>query len=114
VAATKPVSQSMKFFIPGVQRAQSEAVYKALFDTAKDQLRTPISPKRILSVRYIHDKREVVLKIGEPHPQNYRYVVMAIFESQPHIVVTQSSSAKPGPTFMVNSAEITEVTEFEE
>jgi hypothetical protein len=102
----------MKFFVPGVSSARTEATYQELFEAAKSQLRTSITPKRIFSLRYIHDKRTRVVTVGETHPEYHRYRILAILESQPHIVLTQDRGGKAGPTFMVNTTEITEVVEF--
>jgi hypothetical protein len=104
----------MRFFVPGISNPQAEAAYRALYEAAKDQLRTPITAKRILSLNYVHDKQAVCVRVGEAHPEQYRYRVVAILESRPFIVMTQSLTGSPGPTYMVNSAEITEVTEFED
>jgi hypothetical protein len=103
----------VKFFVPGVPSTEAEAAYRALCDSAKEQLRTQITSKRIMSLRYVHDKRTLRLEVGEVHPEQYRYRVVAILESQPHIVMTQGSEGHSGPTFMVNSSEITDVTEFD-
>jgi hypothetical protein len=103
----------MKFFVPGVSDAQAEVAYQALFEAAKDQLRTTITPKRIYSLRYLHDKRRLRAVVGEVHPEHPRYKILAILESQPYIVMTQGPDGKHGPTIMINSAEITEAIEFE-
>ena len=103
----------MKFFVPGTSAAHSETAYRTLFDAAKDQLRTPISEKRIFSLRYIHDKRTVSIEVGEPHPHHPKYQILAILESHPHIVLTRDRLGKHGPTIMVANAEITEVVEFD-
>jgi hypothetical protein len=81
--------------------------------TAREQLRTAITPKRIRSLKYVHDKRIVAIEVGAAHPAHPRYTILAIFESQPHIVVTQASTGQPGPTIIVASNEITELTEFD-
>jgi hypothetical protein len=103
----------MKFFIPGIPTQQAETTYRSLYDTAKEQLRTPITEKRIFSLRYIHDKRPVSVVVGESHPHHPRYLILAILESQPHIVMTQSKDGKHGPTIMVANTEITDVVEFD-
>jgi len=103
----------MKFFIPGVPDHGVEAAYQALYDTAKAQLRTPITPRRIFRLEYVHDKRNRHLAVGEAHPEHHRYQILAILESKPYIVMTRDLSGEIGPTFMVNGTEITDVTEFE-
>src|SRR5690242_6655494 len=106
-------NQSMKFFMPGIDAAQAETAYKSLYDAAKEQLRTPISSRRIFSLRYIHDKRPLNVVVGESHPHHPRYLIMAILESQPHIIMTQGPDGRHGPTIMVANAEITDVVDFE-
>lgn len=103
----------MKFFVPGITNAHAETAYSTLFDGAKDQLRTPITEKRIYSLRYTHDKRQVSVVVGESHPHHPKYQVLAILESHPHIVLTRDRAGKHGPTIMVANAEITEVVEFD-
>lgn len=103
----------MKFFIPGVPDAHVETAYQSLFDAAKDQMRTPITPKRIYSLDYSHDKRRLRATVGESHPEHSKYRIVAILESQPHMVMTQGLGGGHGPIILVNSSEITEVTEFD-
>jgi hypothetical protein len=102
----------MKFFVPGIVASQSEAAYEALFKTAREQLRVPITPKRIYRLEYVHDKRRITIQVGEFHPAHPRYIILAILESRPHIVITRTATAEPGPTIMVASNEITEIIEF--
>ncbi len=102
----------MRFFIPGIPDHEAVAAYDALSLSAHDQLRTSITPKRIYSLKYIHDKHPITVRVGESHPDHTRYNIIAIFESQPHIVITQTAAGQPGPTIMVASHEITEIVEF--
>ena len=103
----------MNFFVPGTPGAQAEVAYQLLIESAKEQLRTTITPKRIHSLSYVHDKHRLRVTVGDQHPEHHRFKVLAILESQPHIVMTQDPDGKPGPTIMVTTAEITAITEFE-
>ena len=103
----------MKFFVPGFNDGQAETAYQSLFDSAKEQLRTAITPRRIFSLQYVHDKHVLKVVVGETHPDHPRNTVLAILESQPHIVMTKNTNGRPGPTIMVASHEITDVTEFD-
>jgi hypothetical protein len=110
-AASKAIA--VKFFIPGIPDTQTETTYKSLYDAAKDQLRTPITDKRVFSLRYIHDKRAVNVVVGEAHPHHPNFVILAILESQPLIVVTQARNGQSGPTIMITNAEVTDMVEFD-
>lgn len=104
----------MKFFVPDTADSLSEATYKALFTSAREQLRTSITPKRIYRLEYIHDKHQIAVQVGGTHPDHPHYTIVAILESQPHIVMTRTSAGQPGPTIMIASHEVTEVVEFAE
>lgn len=85
--------------------------YEALVASAHDQLRLKITDKKIQSITYLHDKRRWHVEVGQSHPEYRRYTVVAIFESTSYIVMTQGPTGQPGLTVMVNSAEITDITE---
>ena len=103
----------MKFFVPEIPNSHAELAYKSLADSAKSQMRIAITPKRIYGLRYVHDRRPVRVVVGGSHPEHPGYMILAILESQPHIVMAQSLRGGSDLTILVNTAEITEVTEFD-
>lgn len=102
----------MKFTVPGAKPADAEAAYQAIIDEVKDQLRIPIGTRRIASIRYLHDKRRYLAKVGGLDPQQGRYQVVAILEAKPHIIYTRTEAGGQGLTMLVNSDEITEIIDF--
>jgi hypothetical protein len=103
----------MKFFVPEVPDSHAEVAYTSLSDAAKSQMKTTIAPKRIYGLTYVHNKRQFGLVVGGPHPEHLGYMVVAILESQPYIVIAKSTRGGSGITILVNNTEVTEVTEFE-
>ena len=103
----------MKFFVPEVPQAQVEHAYSSYIDAAKSQMKTAITPKRIYGLKYIHDKRQRHLVVGGSHPEHLGHIIMAILESQPYMVVTQSLRGGGGLTVLVSGSEVTETIEFE-
>jgi hypothetical protein len=103
----------MKFFVPQAQPSEYEATYQAICGVVKDQLRTPLSERRIFSLSYTHDKRRFRAEVGQLDPQQGRYEVLAIFESKPHIIFTRAQNGGHGVTILVSSDEVTAVEEFD-
>jgi hypothetical protein len=104
----------MKFFVPQSKRGQSEPSYQNLFDLLKDQLRMPLTPRRIFSIDYTHDKKQWHAEVGKLEQQERRYEILAIFESAGvYIIVTQAKNGNPGVKILVSKDEVTDVKDFD-
>jgi hypothetical protein len=78
----------------------------------KYQFNWKATERRILSLSYLHDRRKVVARVGEREQFEHHFEVVAIFEAGMYLVVTRLPNGKPGPTIVVNTAEVTEVVDF--
>ena len=103
----------MKFFIPNTKPSEAEAAYASLVNVVKDQLRIAITPRRIYGMHYVHDKKRLHVQVGSMDPQQGRYVVCAILESKPYVVVTRTESGQDGLTMLINGDEVTSIDEFQ-
>ena len=79
----------------------------------KDQLGWKLTDRRIYSLHYLHDKKESFLQVGEVEPQERRYQVMAIFESNAYIVFTRTPDGYSGTTILVDKTEVIAAVDFE-
>ena len=102
----------MKFFVPRTKASEYGASYESIISVVKDQLRTPITERKIFSINYTHDKKRLRAEVGGLDPQMGRYEVCAIFESKPHIIFTRTEKGEPALTILVNSDEVTAVEDF--
>ena len=103
----------MKFFLPSTRGAQAEIAYAEIVELMRKQLRWPITPRRIRSLEYTHDKRKYALEVGELDGQEGRYIVTAILESSQYIAYTRSPSGEPGVIILVSPDDVTLVEDFE-
>lgn len=104
----------MKFFIPHVSEAYYAQTYEGIIDAVKEQMRVPVTARKIYRLDYVHDKKQLRAEVGKLDPQQGRYEVFAILESRPYIVFTRLSNGGAGLTILVSNDEITEVVDFEE
>ncbi len=102
----------MKFFVPRLESSEYEEAYKNMRDAVIEQMRTRVSERRIRSISYTHDKKRYVATVGEILPTNERFEVMAVFESKPFVIYTDSTMGGRGVTVLVNQDEITAMEEF--
>jgi hypothetical protein len=103
---------TMKFFVPQTEASEYETAYQGILRAVKDQMRMPITERRIFSISYVHDKKKFHADVGGLDPQQGRYEVLAILESKPHVIFTRAENGDPGLTMLVNSDEITDVEDF--
>lgn len=103
----------MKFFVPGYTKGKAEAGYNDLLEHIKDQLRTPITPRRIFSISYTHDKKPYHIEVGKFEQQENRYEVVAIFESSVFIAMTRNKTGVQGIKILVSKDEVTDVKDFD-
>jgi hypothetical protein len=103
----------LKCFIPQVPRTKYEETYEEIAKSVKEQMRTSITPRRIYSLDYVHDKKRCHAEVGMVDPQQGRYEVVAIFESKPYIVYTRSANGSHGLTILVSGDEITTIKDFD-
>ena len=102
----------MKFFVPQFPSTQHELAYASLLDVVKDQMRTKVTDRRIHAIKYVHDKKRLVARVGGLDPQQGRFEVLAIFESTPFAIMSRTKSGRDTVMILVNSAEVEEVEEF--
>lgn len=103
----------MRFFIPSTKKSEIDLVYQGMVDFLKDQLRVVISDRKIFSITYIHDKKEILAQVGQLDQKGGRYEIMAIFESNPYIIYTQGKDGGNGVTILVDKNEIAAVKDFD-
>jgi hypothetical protein len=103
----------MKFFVPDTSPKDCQSVYEDINKLLKDQLKTPITDRRIYNLSYRQDKKDWRLQVGELDQREARYQVQAIFESKPYIVVTKGRRGGIGPTILVDADDVTAVEEFD-
>lgn len=103
----------MEFFIPETKPSQTEAVYTGMMEALKEQLRWPITPRRIFKLKYIHDKKPWQAEVGQLERQGNRYQILAIFESNCYIVFTRDTDGSHGVTILVNKDEVTDIEDFQ-
>lgn len=102
----------MHFFIPHTRKTEHETVYNGITDIVKDQLKVQITPRKIFSINYIKDKKEVSAEVGKLEHHG-RYVILAIFEANPFVIFTQTTSGDRGITLLVGKETVTAITEFD-
>ena len=103
---------AVRFFIPSIKKSELESTYTDMIAAIKYQFNWKVTDRRIVSLTYLHDRRKVTARVGEPEQFEHHYVVVAIFEAGNYLVVTRSPNGKPGPTIVVNTAEGSEVVDF--
>lgn len=103
----------MKFFIPHVSPADTEAVYAKIKATLHSQLRLPIEDRRIQSLSYTNSRKRWVAEIGELEQQERQYEILAILDAKQYIVFTRSIRGGSGPIILVDKDEVTAVVEFD-
>lgn len=103
----------MKFFVPQVPQAQYQTTYDGIAKSVKEQLRIPITGRKIFSLDYAQGKKKWHAEVGQLDPQQGRYEILAIFEAKPHIVFTRAPGGGQGLTILVSNDEITGVQDFD-
>lgn len=88
-------------------------MYGQTRDLLKEQLRWPITDRRIASLRYVHDKKVCTATVGQLENQNHRYEIVAIYESSLYIVYTRAPNGAAGVTILVAKEEVTDVEDFD-
>jgi hypothetical protein len=78
----------------------------------KYQFNWKATERRILSLSYTRDRRNIVARVGEREQFEHHFEVVGIFEAGMYLVVTRLPNGNPGPTIIVNTAEVTEVIDF--
>jgi hypothetical protein len=104
----KPV----KFFVPEATPHEAEGVYALARAALTDQLRWPITDRRVFRLDYVHDKKSRSVEVGGLEAQSRRFIILAIFESSVYIVHTRAVNGGAGVTILVSKDEVTEVTDF--
>jgi hypothetical protein len=103
----------VKFFIPQTKKSEYDKQYQAIIATLKDQLRWPITDRRIYSLEYVHDKKNFKVEVGKLDPYEQRYEVVAILESSTFLVFTRTKDKGVGVTILVNPQEVTGIVNFD-
>lgn len=103
----------MQFYVPLATKRQQEDVYTAIVKLFEDQMRWTVQPRRIQSLKYLHDKKHYTAEVGKMDPSEGRYQVMAILESNYFVVYSRAAGGEHGTSILVNKSEVYELTEFE-
>jgi hypothetical protein len=102
----------MRFFVPQARGPEQEQTYQSIIAALKDQLRWPISPRRIYSIQYHHDKKTYAAAVGTLEPLENRYEILAILESNFYLIFTRLPNGAHGVTILVSKDEILEIEDF--
>lgn len=100
--------------MPQVERRDSETEYQKILAALKSQLGWKFTDRRLHNLHYLHDKREYEMQVGELEPQERRYQVMAIFESNAYVVFTRTPDGFSGTTILVDKTEVLAAVDFDE
>ncbi len=103
----------MKFFVPQAKKSEQEATYQAISEQIVEQMRWTIAPRRIYSLKWLHDKKQYSAEVGQLEHNENRYTIMAILESNAYLIFTRGKNGAPGTTILVNKDEAYDVVEFE-
>lgn len=103
----------MQFFVPQAKKRDYETTYEGLIDIAKDQLRWPVTSRKIFRIEYISHKKPFIAEVGRLAPAEHRYEIVAILDSTVYLVVTKAIDGGPGITILVDKSDVTSVIEFD-
>lgn len=104
----------MKFFIPNMQDKpeESEKIYKAIKDFAKETEGWDSTGRRIFRISYHHNGKLYNAEVGKINNVNHEPVV-AILESTTYLICTPNRGVIRGEPILVGSEEITSIEDFE-
>ena len=114
VAELEHTSSTTKFFIPHVPGGQRDGVYGDIVAAVKDQLKCPITERRIARLVYRNGRRMLTAAVGSQEQMEGHYEVVAILESKFYVVVTKSSNGAAGPCILVDAGDVAVVESFKE
>lgn len=106
------ITQNINFFVPHTQTRDYETSYEALKTAVKYQMGWPVADRRIESLTYTSNKKQLTAKIGEVGEYEHQYFVVAILESAKYIIVTKTQSDLAGPTVLVDTKDVVEIRDF--
>ena len=103
----------MKFFIPTAKEDQdAQNIYEATKKFAKETSLWNITDRKIYSIRYVHEGKEYVAKVGQIEPRTKEHVI-AILESNAFLVCTTHRGVLGGEPMLVGHEEIRSIEDFE-
>jgi len=103
----------VQFFLPQVEKDDTEESYRAIKDALLRQLRLPIQDRRVFRLHYVNSKKKWHAEVGQPEQQERRYQILAIFESRQFIIFTRTNQGDSGPVILVDKDEVVEAEDFE-
>jgi len=112
VKTTVKVIREVSFFIPHIKRHNFESAYESIKSAIKYQMGWNVTDRRIESLSYTSGKRKFTAKVGEFGMIEHRHEVAAIMEAALYLVVTRTKSGEPGPTILVDTKDVIEITNF--
>jgi len=103
----------VKFFIPAEDNPEkAEGLYQAIKKFAQQNMAWEITDRRIRSIRYRHERKDLVATVGEPEPRTGEPVI-AILESTTFLVCTPNRGVLRGMPIMVGKHEVFTSEDFE-
>jgi hypothetical protein len=103
----------MKFFIPAAKNEeQTENVYAAIKEFAKENLKWNIQNDRIYSLQYRHNGREYIATVGDTETFTHD-TVLAILKSNTYLICTVNRGGLRGEPILVGYEEVLDITYFD-
>ena len=103
----------MKFFVPGVKdEAQAQYIWEGTKKFAEETLLWKVTDRRIFSISYIDNRRNVTAEVGKPAPETGE-TVFVILESTTYLVCTANRGVRRGMPLLVGKHEVYAITDFE-
>jgi hypothetical protein len=106
------IIQDIKFFIPHLRKPKYESAYDEMKAAIKYQMNWTVTNRRIESLTYVSNRRQLTARIGEFGKIESQYEVVAILEAALYIIVTITRHGEPGPSILVNTSDVISVQDF--
>ncbi len=103
----------MKFFIPNAKDdKQAEEVYNGIIKFAEENLKWGVNTDRIYSIRYSHEGKDFLAKVGEVENRT-KDLVLAILKSTTYLICTINRGGLRGMPILVGENEIERIEYFD-
>src|ERR1700722_18775470 len=106
----------MKFFIPVSKTADPERVYNAIRTFNAEQLPATLSPRRIYSVKGVHNGEPFTARVGDPFESPPEDVLAILLDTTRncYLICTANRGVLGGMPYLSGSDEISHVEYFED
>jgi hypothetical protein len=110
-------TSAVKFFVPAANdAAHAEELYGAIYRFNREQMQAELSPRRIHSVRGVHDGKPFVATVGEPFEVPPEVVVAILLDTTRncYLICTANRGVARGMPYLSGTNEIRSVDYFDE